>query len=172
MKQRKSLLTAVILSGAVGLGVQLGWSQDAPGTRQPGQTIPDKFEPKSGQPSGQKGLEQQGAARMSTEDIRKLEQALQAKGHNPGPVDGIMDKQTEDALRAFQKANNLAVTGVVDKETAAKLGVQLGGSTPRAGESTPGAREESIPGSKGGSPGSKSGATPGFGPGSEGKSPM
>jgi peptidoglycan hydrolase-like protein with peptidoglycan-binding domain len=87
----------------------------------------------------------------------------------------VMDKQTQDALRAFQKANNLAVTGTVDKETAAKLGIQWGATSRSGGETAPGSsgvREEG--GLKGSSPGSKSGTTPGSpggGLGGEEKSP-
>ena len=180
MKQQKSVLTAIILGGSVGLAVQLAWSQatpgdrppgGAPGVQQPGPSIPERIEPKSPPLGQQKGLEQPGMAGASTEDIRKLEQALQAKGYNPGPVDGIMDKQTQDALREFQKKNNLAVTGNVDKETATKLGIQWGASTERTPrESAPG--KESSPGSKSQTgPGSTGPAGGGLGSGSQEKSP-
>ena len=65
----------------------------------------------------------------STDEIRKAEEALQAKGLNPGPIDGKIDSQTQEALREFQKQNNLPVTGSLDQQTAEKLGVKLGGGT-------------------------------------------
>lgn len=64
----------------------------------------------------------------STGEIRKVEEALQAKGLNPGPVDGKIDGQTQEALREFQKQNNLTVTGSLDQQTAEKLGVKVGGN--------------------------------------------
>ena len=65
---------------------------------------------------------------MSAQDIQKVQDALKAKGHNPG-TSGTMDDQTRDAIRAFQKANNLTLTGTVDEKTAAALGVTLSSST-------------------------------------------
>lgn len=62
---------------------------------------------------------------MSQEQINRVEEALQERGHNPGRIDGIADERTRNALREFRKLNNLAVTGVLDEQTAAKLGVQL-----------------------------------------------
>jgi peptidoglycan hydrolase-like protein with peptidoglycan-binding domain len=36
-----------------------------------------------------------------------------------------MTAQTEEAIRAFQKDNNLPITGSIDQRTADKLGVTL-----------------------------------------------
>jgi len=69
---------------------------------------------------------QQGATRMSDADIKSVKEALKAKGLNPGPINGTMDSQTQQAIRDFQKTNNLQVTGEVDEQTAAKLGVTIG----------------------------------------------
>jgi peptidoglycan hydrolase-like protein with peptidoglycan-binding domain len=59
---------------------------------------------------------------VTSDDIRKAQTALKAKGLNPGE-DGRMDAKTQQALRDFQKSNNLPMTGVLDDKTAAKLGV-------------------------------------------------
>jgi peptidoglycan hydrolase-like protein with peptidoglycan-binding domain len=105
---------------------------------------------------------------MSSEDIKKVQQALQAKGHNPGPIDGVMEEQTQKALRDFQKANNLSATGVLDQETAAKLGVQLGAGTSGAtglsgsAEGSSGSKQKGSSGLEGGS---KSGSQRGSGSG-------
>jgi sporulation protein YlmC with PRC-barrel domain len=61
----------------------------------------------------------------SADDINKAKEALKEKGLNPGPLDGKMDSQTQQALREFQKQNNLTVTGSLDQPTAEKLGVKL-----------------------------------------------
>jgi peptidoglycan hydrolase-like protein with peptidoglycan-binding domain len=62
---------------------------------------------------------------ISSEDIKKAQEALKAKGMDPGPATGRMDAKTQEALSEFQKANNLPATGVLDERTAEKLGVAL-----------------------------------------------
>lgn len=57
----------------------------------------------------------------SRPNIRQIQIALRNAGYNPGLIDGKMGKQTKDAIRAFQRANNLAVDGKVGKETWALL---------------------------------------------------
>src|SRR5215475_4516975 len=129
MKRKKQILSAVILSGSVGLGVSSLFAQGAPGSGQPGPSPqPRQTEPMPGQPgtiperverpsAGDKGMV------VSSDDIKKAKEALKAKGLNPGPIDGTLDSKTQQALRDFQKANKLPVTGVLDAQTAEKLGV-------------------------------------------------
>jgi len=62
---------------------------------------------------------------ISPDDIRRAQEALKAKGFDPG-VSGRMDSKTQDALRDFQKQNDLPATGVLDPKTAAKLGITVG----------------------------------------------
>jgi Putative peptidoglycan binding domain len=164
MKNKKIVLTAVVLSGTVGLGAQTIFAQT--GSRPiENPTSEKQFEGKgtssSGgmeqgtgtSPSQPRGGSQQGlesgsrpiergasesqfeekgekgpgrAAKISEADVQNIKQALKAKGHNPGPMNGSMDNQTQQAIRDFQKANKLPVTGNVDKQTAAKLGVTIG----------------------------------------------
>jgi peptidoglycan hydrolase-like protein with peptidoglycan-binding domain len=61
---------------------------------------------------------------VTSEHIKKAQDALKAKGLNPG-TGGKLDPQTQQALREFQKANDLPATGVLDEKTAAKLGVNM-----------------------------------------------
>ncbi|HZA55909.1 MAG TPA: peptidoglycan-binding domain-containing protein [Candidatus Udaeobacter sp.] len=164
MKNKKIILTAVILSGSVGLGAQSTLAQT--GSRPiENPTSEKQYEGKGSSKSGgmeqgtgasgsqQRGGSQQGlesgsrpiergvsesqfeekgekgggrAAKISEADVQNIKQALKAKGHNPGPMNGSMDNQTQQAIRDFQKANKLPVTGNVDKQTAAKLGVTIG----------------------------------------------
>jgi murein L,D-transpeptidase YcbB/YkuD len=49
--------------------------------------------------------------------IKHIQIALRNAGYNPGPIDGRMGRQTKDAIRAFQRANNLAADGKVGKQT-------------------------------------------------------
>lgn len=50
-------------------------------------------------------------------NVKQVQIALRNAGYNPGPVDGRMGKRTSEAVKAYQKSNNLAATGKVDKET-------------------------------------------------------
>jgi len=66
--------------------------------------------------SGHEGRE----ARMSG-DVRAAQQALQEKGFDPGPVDGMMGTKTTAAVKEFQQKNNLTVTGTLDADTRDRL---------------------------------------------------
>ena len=57
------------------------------------------------------------------ENVKALQEALQAKGMDPGPVDGIMGPKTTAALKAFQKDQKLTESGRLDDQTRDKLGV-------------------------------------------------
>ena len=52
---------------------------------------------------------------------RQIQRALKNAGYNPGKIDGKIGKQTIEATKAFQKANNLPVTGKMNRETWALL---------------------------------------------------
>jgi peptidoglycan hydrolase-like protein with peptidoglycan-binding domain len=70
-------------------------------------------------------------------DIKKVQETLRDKGFDPGPIDGHMGSQTREAIRQYQKSENLAVTGHLDGETAGKLGVEqesVGGDFKAAGK--------------------------------------
>jgi phospholipid transport system substrate-binding protein len=58
------------------------------------------------------------------EGVKSLQEALKAKGEEPGPIDGVIGKKTRTALRAFQNANDLKGTGRLDNQTTEKLGVE------------------------------------------------
>lgn len=68
-------------------------------------------------------------------DIRSIQQQLQAAGFSPGAIDGIMGKNTDAAIRAFQQARGLAVDGIVGPQTLAAL--QGGAPAQRATSSSP-----------------------------------
>lgn len=196
MKIRKEILTAAVLSASVGLGAPAIFAQTgAPGTgssmpgsqerstpsvpRQeptiPGQPTPGlpETEPMPGQPGTipervqppRAGDTQRMA--VTAEDIKKAQEALKAQGLNPG-TEGVMDAQTQQALRQFQQQNDLPVTGVLDEKTAEKLGVNLGaaGAPSSSGPSGYGTGSSSSPSSSGpGSYGSGSSSSPSSGSG-------
>ncbi|GAK58361.1 multi-sensor signal transduction multi-kinase [Candidatus Vecturithrix granuli] len=49
--------------------------------------------------------------KISAAHIAKIQAALQQLGYNPGPVDGIMGKQTAAAIKAFQTQLQVSVDG-------------------------------------------------------------
>jgi peptidoglycan hydrolase-like protein with peptidoglycan-binding domain len=82
----------------------------------------------------------QGAGSMSapmhSASVREAQQALQDKGHDVGPIDGLMGPKTAAAVREFQQAQGLKATGRLDRETLSALNVQSTGmSDARSGMS-------------------------------------
>lgn len=49
--------------------------------------------------------------------VKHYQIALKNAGYDPGHIDGKMGKQTRDALKAFQKENNLPANGKAGKKT-------------------------------------------------------
>ena len=72
-------------------------------------------------------------------DIRAAQRALQAKGFNPGPIDGLMGPRTSAALREFQQKEDLKETGRLDAETRAHLMASSGApaASPASGPTAP-----------------------------------
>jgi peptidoglycan hydrolase-like protein with peptidoglycan-binding domain len=52
---------------------------------------------------------------------RLIEQRLAGAGLDPGPVDGVFDNDTRRAMRRYQQARNLQVTGYLDQSTVVRL---------------------------------------------------
>ncbi|MCX5710369.1 MAG: peptidoglycan-binding domain-containing protein [Candidatus Omnitrophica bacterium] len=48
---------------------------------------------------------------------KHIQIALANAGYDPGKIDGKIGTKTKEAIRAFQKANSLSVTGKADKKT-------------------------------------------------------
>ena len=150
MKTKKSALTAAVVFGsAIGLAASPAFSQSAPG----GKSVPPDLDRA---PSTQ-GRDQQSAPKgsegMSADEIKQVQQALQTKGHSAG-TSGVMDEKTRDAIRAFQKANGLTMTGTVDDKTGQALGVSTKSSS---GSGASGSRGSSGATGSSGSSGSSSG---------------
>jgi peptidoglycan hydrolase-like protein with peptidoglycan-binding domain len=57
--------------------------------------------------------------------VREIQVKLAEQGYYAGAIDGIIGPQTRDALRNFQRAHRLPVSGHLDEATVAKLGVNL-----------------------------------------------
>jgi peptidoglycan hydrolase-like protein with peptidoglycan-binding domain len=79
------------------------------------------------QQGGKMNGEQKTASQnLSQDEIRQVQQALDSKGFNPGPVDGRLGPETKSALNQFQQKQGLQQTGTADEETLAALGVGTG----------------------------------------------
>jgi peptidoglycan hydrolase-like protein with peptidoglycan-binding domain len=114
------------LAAVTGLFAGPAWTQEPPSSKQ--STYPGAYSYSGHVQSGDDQnmppeTSEFGRSGLSKGDIRKAEQALQANGYNPGRVDGVIDNQTHAAIRDFQVANSLPVTGSLDEQTAQMLGV-------------------------------------------------
>lgn len=58
---------------------------------------------------------------LNKTSISTVQKKLKELGYNPGPIDGLWGNKTEAALRAFQKKNNLPITGHLDDITFDKV---------------------------------------------------
>jgi len=56
-------------------------------------------------------------------EVYQAQKALKARGYNPGTPDGLWGKSTESAIKHFQVDIGLPVTGKLDEQTKAKLGL-------------------------------------------------
>lgn len=55
--------------------------------------------------------------------VREVQRKLAERGYRPGAPDGVLGRATRAALMAFQRAENLAVTGRPNSQTLAALGI-------------------------------------------------
>jgi len=96
------------------------------------------------------GAESTGAKESQGEksapyDIKKAQEALKNKGHDPGSMDGVMGQQTRQAIRAFQKDNGLKESGTLDAETAEKLGIEKGTASGASSKRSGGMGKQASP---------------------------
>lgn len=62
---------------------------------------------------------------LDYQSVQDAQLALKARGFDPGSIDGKLGSQTRQAIRNFQQANNLEVTGRLDFRTQEALGVNV-----------------------------------------------
>lgn len=63
------------------------------------------------------------------EEVKKIQQKLKNYGLYGGNIDGIFGKQTQNAVRTFQKNNGLAVDGIAGPRTLKALGITSSSSS-------------------------------------------
>jgi len=80
-------------------------------------------------PTGEQAPEQR---RLLTKDqIQLAQERLKAEGFDPGPVNGVLNPQTEAALRRYQEKQGIPVSGALDEATVRELQLSMpsGGGT-------------------------------------------
>lgn len=93
--------------------------------------------------------------------VRNVQQTLQDKGVEAGPIDGIWGPKTSAGVRQFQQQQNLQTTGQLNAQTLDALGIADAGSA-SAGESAKAAEKSPQQGAGSGAQGG-SGASAGQG---------
>lgn len=173
MREKPVVFSALFFSGTLALNVATAWSQATPGESSPARPGGTQSQQGTERPSGQSmespGAKSEMSGQWSTDDIKKVQQALKEKGHDPGATDGVMGPSTQQALRAFQQSSGLKATGTLDAETAAALGVSSGSkSSPSggSGQGSSGASGRSSSGESGQGSGSGSRSSSGSSGGS------
>jgi peptidoglycan hydrolase-like protein with peptidoglycan-binding domain len=131
-KKHSKVLSSLVLSGAVMVMAPQAFSQTG------GSAGSDR--PTSGSSGMHSGSSSQSStqgasSRMSKENVKQVQAALKSKGMDPGPEDGVLGAKTQQAIREFQKSNNLSVTGRIDDKTASALGVDVASSGSGMGSS-------------------------------------
>jgi peptidoglycan hydrolase-like protein with peptidoglycan-binding domain len=69
-------------------------------------------------------LSEEGSALVDRNDVKKMQESLRIRGYYRGQVDGLFGLRTQASIRAYQKAQNLPITGQVDTRTADGLRVR------------------------------------------------
>ena len=63
------------------------------------------------------------SSRYDPTTVRSVQQSLNDKGYDAGPIDGQWGPNTEDAVRRFQQDSGLPQTGELEGSTLSALGV-------------------------------------------------
>ena len=63
--------------------------------------------------------------RASKDQIKQAQALLKQRGFYAGEETGKLDDQTRDGLKKYQQAENIKVTGTLNKLTLEKMGVTL-----------------------------------------------
>ena len=100
-----------VIGAVTGLSVLEAAAMGAAGGALTG-VLTDKEDLDLGEPVWKSGKNDNAGNRSTVAEIQK---GLQELGYNPGPVDGIPGKQTQDAIRQYQQDNNLLVDGMATR---------------------------------------------------------
>ena len=62
---------------------------------------------------------------MDVATIRNLQQSLSDRGYDPGPIDGVVGRETATAIKAFQRHKGLPTDEYVDMDTIRAIGIMF-----------------------------------------------
>lgn len=134
MKHRSTRIFIAAMA-SVSLGACTSWlygEQESQPTASGGQSAPQ-------------AQHAQGAVPKAASErlLRNIQQQLQAKGMDPGPIDGIWGPQTQSALEQFQQDQGIQASGQINADTLAALGI-TGEQSASTGETAPATRSGSA----------------------------
>ena len=75
-------------------------------------------------------------AKLSSNEIRQVQQNLKQQGFTVGKIDGKWGPKTARAVRNFQQKNSIQANGRLTQQTMAKLGVNNAGQSRNAKNAT------------------------------------
>ncbi|MGZ9241940.1 MAG: peptidoglycan-binding domain-containing protein, partial [Candidatus Binatia bacterium] len=96
MKKNSAVISGMVL-GTLTVFPMTGWSQTSPGTSgssgsatQQDQQRSRGAEPSTGRSSMDSMNNSSASGHWSSADVKSVQEALKNKGHDPGPIDGVM----------------------------------------------------------------------------------
>ena len=78
-------------------------------------------------PSTFRSIDMSAIPTLTPDRVSKLQQALQQKGFDPGPIDGVLGPRTREAVRNFQEKYGISSTEIDNQTLYALGGVELAG---------------------------------------------
>ena len=109
-------------------------------------------EPKAPPPYDPTGDAQYRFKRGAPDDrVRQAQLVLQEKGYYRGPVDGLMTPETRRAVWNFQKSVGFRLSGSLDQQTMAALGLGSTTTSPTVDTLNPESQPSASPLDRGGS---------------------
>ena len=73
-------------------------------------------------PAEPKYLDMSAIPALTPDRVMKVQQALQRKGFDAGPIDGILGPMTKEAVRKYQDRYGIKASGEIDNQTLYALG--------------------------------------------------
>jgi peptidoglycan hydrolase-like protein with peptidoglycan-binding domain len=123
MTRKLALVVGVLLGSVPAAGLLAQTPAAKPNPSSGMQHAPSTAATKSTQQdsAGTKMATRGHHAKWTKEQVKEAQAGLAKAGYYKGEPNGVYDKKTRKAIRAYQKANNLPVTGRLDDELISKL---------------------------------------------------
>lgn len=135
----KKLTLTLLASAALALPAALpAMAQNTPANQPPQAQQPQAQQPQQPQAQNQQNQSSNQQAstqrispqRLGRSGIRQVQQALNKKGFDAGHADGMMGRQTREALLKFQRSKGIHANGTLNRKTLSDLGVQVAQNNP------------------------------------------